>query len=190
MKIIPVIETERLVLRHWQQEDLEYFAAMNTDPHVMEFFPAVKNFDESLREYQAIEKHFENHGYGWWAVSESNNSKFIGFIGLRYIDFPAAFTPAVEIAWRLMYEYWGKGYATEGAIASLEYGFEIQRLPEIISFTSAQNIRSRKVMERIGMQASPKDDFTHPKLQESHPLSKHVFYRINNDEWKKCQEYL
>lgn len=182
-----VIKTERLVLRPWQQEDLEPFAKMNTDFHVMEHFPAVKSFDESLKEYHAIVEHFEKHDYGWWAVSESNKNNFIGFIGLRYIDFPAAFTPTVEVAWRLVYDYWGKGYATEGARASLKYGFQILRLPEIVSFTSTQNLRSRAVMERIGLHRSPKDDFDHPKLQEGHPLRKHVFYRLYRDEWEKSQ---
>lgn len=76
---------------------------------------------------------------GWWAISECNKNNFIGFIGLRYIDFPAPFTPAVEIAWRLAYDYWGKGYATEGANVALKYGFGVLKLPEIISFTSAPN---------------------------------------------------
>ncbi|HEV8053187.1 MAG TPA: GNAT family N-acetyltransferase [Parachlamydiaceae bacterium] len=186
--IKPIIETNRLILRHWQQEDLEHFVAMNSDPHVMEHFPALKSFDESLKEYHAIAEHFEKNGYGCWAVSEVNKAEFIGFIGLRYIDFLAAFTPTVEVGWRLKYEYWGKGYATEGAKASLNYGFEILRLPEIISFTSTQNLRSRAVMERIGMQPCPNNDFDHPKLPDGHPLRRHIFYRVYRDEWKKSQE--
>ena len=184
----PIIQTKRLILRQWREDDLEFFAEMNADPRVMEYFPAVKTFEESLQEYRAIVDHFEKYHYGWWAVSENNKSQFIGFIGLRYLEFPAAFTPKVEVAWRLRYDYWGKGYATEGAKASLRYGFERLHLPEIIPFTSQPNLRSKAVMERIGMHHSAKDDFDHPKLPEGHLLRRHVFYRIYYNEWKKSQE--
>jgi 3-dehydroquinate dehydratase / shikimate dehydrogenase len=119
-----VLLTKNLILRPWHEADLEPFAAMNADPRVMEFFPTPKTYEESLKEYKSILAHFEKHGYGWWAVSVKHGSPFIGFIGLRYIDFPAAFTPAVEVAWRLEFDHWGKGYATEGALAALKYGFE------------------------------------------------------------------
>lgn len=181
----PIIQTERLILRPWCDKDLEAFAKLNADPKVMEFFPSVKTYKETSNEYEAILEHFKKHGYGWWAVSEINHSNFIGFIGLRYIDFPAAFTPAIEIAWRLAYAYWGKGYATEGAKASLQYGFEILNSPEILSFTSTLNLRSQAVMERIGMHHNPKDDFDHPKLAPEHRLSRHVLYRIGKTDWEK-----
>jgi len=181
-----MIQTERLILRLWTKDDLLPFAAMNADPRVMEYFPAVKTFEESLKEYQSILDHFEKHGYGWWAVSERNKNHFIGFIGLRYLDFSAPFTPAIEVAWRLAYDYWGKGYATEGAKASLEYGFKILRLKEIIAFTSTPNIRSQNVMKKIGMHHDPKDDFDHPKLSLEHPLRRHVLYRITSEEYNFC----
>lgn len=180
------IKTTHLTLRHWQKCDLEPFALMNADPRVMEHFPSIKTFEESLKEYEAILEHFEKHGYGLWAVSENNKTNFIGYIGLRYIDFPAAFTPAVEVGWRLAYDYWRKGYATEGAKASLKYGFEILKLPEIISFTSSENLRSRKVMERIGMHRCEKNDFDHPKLPEGHRLRRHIFYKISQSDWKEA----
>lgn len=178
------IKTKRLILRPWQEADLEPFAKLNADPRVMEFFPSVKTFKESFNEYEAILEHFKKHGYGWWAVSEINHPHFIGFIGLRYIDFPAAFTPALEVAWRLAYEYWGKGYATEGAKASLQYGFKVLNFSEIISFTSTINIRSQAVMERIGMHHDSRDDFDHYKLPQEHRLSRHVLYRISKTDWE------
>lgn len=180
-----MIETQRLILRQWQTEDLEQFAKMNADPQVMRYFPTIKTFDESLEEYARIKEHFERHNYGFWAVSERNKDDFIGFIGLRYIDFPANFTPTVEIGWRLKQEFWGRGYATEGAVASLKYGFEQLNLPEIVSFTSALNHKSQAVMQRIGLHHEPENDFNHPKLPETHPLRKHVLYRIRREEWKK-----
>lgn len=184
--MIHEIKTKRLLLRQWKESDLDPFAQLNADPCVMEFFPSVKTFEESSKEYEAILEHFKKHGYGWWAVSAINHSDFIGFIGLRYIDFPAAFTPAIEIAWRLSHKYWGKGYATEGANASLQYGFEILNFPEIISFTSIINIRSQAVMKRIGMHHDPKDDFDHPKLPKEDRLSRHVLYRLKASNWQKA----
>lgn len=182
-----MIKTNRLILRPWQENDLEPFAKLNADSRVMEYFPSVKTFEESVKEYEAILEQFKKHGYGWWAVSELNKNNFIGFIGLRYIDFPASFTPAVEIAWRLAYDYWGKGYATEGANASLKYGFKVLKLTEIISFTSNPNFRSQAVMKRIGMHHNPEDDFDHPKLSEGHPLRRHILYRLKSNEWQQQQ---
>ncbi len=180
-----MIKTDRLILRPWHEGDLQTFAELNADTRVMEHFPSIRTFKETVKEYESIQEHFKTHGYGWWAVSEKDKTKFIGFIGLRYIDFPAPFTPAIEVAWRLKFDYWGKGYATEGAIASLDYGFKVLKLPEIISFTSVSNIRSQAVMERIGMHHDPKDDFNHPKLSNEHKLSRHVLYRIGINEWVK-----
>jgi RimJ/RimL family protein N-acetyltransferase len=113
------------------------------------------------------------------------NGKFIGFIGLAHVDFQAAFTPAVDIGWRLAFDHWRKGYATEGALAVLRYGFEKLCLQEIVSFTAVGNMRSRAVMKKIGMHNDPVDDFDHPKLPIGHPLSRHVLYRISAVEWRK-----
>lgn len=181
MKLPMTIETERLVLRQWRKEDIALFAQMNADSKVMEFFPAIKSYDESLAEYQRIQDHFAKRGYGFWAVSENDGADFIGFVGLRYIDFDLPFAPAVEIGWRLARASWGKGYATEGALAALKFGFEILRLKEIVSFTSEINVPSRRVMEKIGMSRDLCGDFQHPKLPEGHRLRSHVLYRISQD---------
>jgi 3-dehydroquinate dehydratase/shikimate dehydrogenase len=119
-----------------------------------------------------------------WAVSIPDVADFVGFIGLAEPSFNAHFTPAVEVGWRLAFDHWGKGYATEGAKAALEYGFETLNLNEIVSFTAIQNMRSRRIMEKIGMQHDPKDDFDHPKLPEGHPLRRHVLYRMNQQQWQ------
>lgn len=182
-----LIKTDRLILRPWRKEDLEPFAKLNTDPRVMEYFPSIKSYEETSAEYNRILQHFAQHGWGFWAVALPNETDFIGFIGLRFDDFPAPFTPAVEIGWRLAFDHWGKGYATEGAKAALKYGFESLHLNEIISFTTVQNTRSRRIMEKIGMQHDSKDDFDHPTLPEDHQLKRHVLYRLKENEWKKSQ---
>jgi 3-dehydroquinate dehydratase/shikimate dehydrogenase len=173
----PIIQTERLILRQWREEDLEPFAALNADPQVMEYFPAIISRQESDQMMKRMQTKIEERRWGWWAVSLMENEKFIGLIGMNDVDqatFPAHFFPAVEVGWRLANPFWGKGYATEGALACLKYGFETLNLEEIVAFTAVQNTRSRAVMERIGMHRDPKDDFDHPKLPRDHRLRRHV----------------
>jgi|SRR3990167_3398796 len=180
------LKTQRLILRPWREEDLEPFAQLNADPRVMEYFPSVLSREASDQVAKKLQAKFEERGWGLWAVSVPGVAEFIGFIGLNTVDkatFPAHFTPAVEVGWRLAFDYWGKGFATEGAIASLKYGFETLQLKEIVSFTAVQNARSRAVMGKIGMQRDPKDDFDHPKLPEGHWLKKHVLYRLVAGKW-------
>ncbi len=174
-----VIRTERLILRPWRDGDLELFAQLNADPRVMEFFSSVKSFEDTVEEYNRIKNSFEKEGWGLWAASLKDEDRFIGFIGLNRV--PVPFTPGVEVGWRLAYEYWGKGYATEGAKASLMYGFETLGLDEIISFTATQNKRSQNVMKKIGMSHYPEEDFDHPRLAEGHRLRRHVLYRIKKE---------
>lgn len=179
-----MIKTERLILRPWQGEDLEPFIQLNQDPRVMEFFPKLRSSSESEMDVERISSHIEQYGWGLWAVSLIENSEFIGFIGLANVLFDAHFTPAVEIGWRLGFNHWRKGYATEGALASLKYAFEVLKLDEVVSFTTVRNIRSRAVMEKIGMKYDQKGDFNHPKVEYGHSLRKCVLYRIKKDEWE------
>lgn len=184
------IKTKRLILRPWQEADLEPFAALNADSRVMEYFPSTLSREESEQMMKRMQAKIEDRGWGWWAASLAVDGKFIGFIGMNDVPqatFPAHFTPAVEVGWRLAHPFWGKGYATEGAQACLKYGFETLNLEEIVSFTAVQNMRSRAVMKRIGMHHNPKDDFDHPKLSEGHWLRRHILYRLKKNEWEKAK---
>jgi 3-dehydroquinate dehydratase/shikimate dehydrogenase len=180
-----ILKTERLILRPWKEEDLEPFAKLNADPKVMEYFPSLLSREESDQMVKRMQAKIEERGWGLWAVSAPGVADFIGFIGLNQVDavnLPAPFAPAVEVGWRLAVDYWGKGYATEGAKACLKYGFEVLGLDEIVSFTSIHNRRSQAVMERIGMHRDPKEDFDHPKISEGNWLRKHVLYRLQRGE--------
>ncbi len=172
------IETERLVLRRWRDADRGPFARMNADPAVMAHFPALLTEAESERLIDNIKAHFDRHGFGLWAAELRATGEFIGFIGLSVPRFEAVFTPCVEIGWRLDAAHWGTGLATEGARAVVQYGFDVLRLDEIVSFTVPENVRSRHVMEKLGMSHDPRDDFDHPNLGEGHPLRRHVLYRL------------
>lgn len=182
------LRTERLVLRPWRDEDLAPFAAMNGDPRVMEFFPQTYTAEESREGIARIRAHFAVHGFGLWAVSVAGGSAFAGMIGLAVPAFQASFTPCVEVGWRLPVEHWGRGYATEGARAALAFGFERLGLPEILSFTTTNNLRSRRVMERLGMSRTPDDDFMHPSLPDGHPLRPHVLYRLSRGIHRQLTE--
>jgi RimJ/RimL family protein N-acetyltransferase len=118
------------------------------------------------------------NGYGLWAVEVPGTASFVGFCGLSMVRFSAHFTPCVEVGWRLAFEHWGHGYATEAAKVAIVHGFCELSLPEIVSFTSASNVRSRAVMQRLGMLRDPTEDFDHPSLPPEHPLSRHVLYRL------------
>ena len=175
----PTIQTPRLLLRPWRDDDHAPFAALNADPVVMEFFPSTLDRTESDAAVGRIREHFAARGFGLWAVEVPGTADFIGFVGLAVPRFEAHFTPCVEIGWRLAREHWGRGYATEAARAAIRFGFEELALGEIVSFTVPANVRSRAVMERIGMTRSPADDFDHPALPEGHPLRRHVLYRLS-----------
>lgn len=185
MKKISSIQTKRLLMRPWTQEDLIPFAKMNANPRVREYFPAVLSKEESDQEAKFIIKFSNEHGWGFWAIELPNIAPFIGFIGLENVDFSAHFTPAVEIGWRLDHEYWGQGYATEGARACLAFGFEQLHLKEIVSFTALGNLRSQRVMQKIGMHHSSNDDFDHPKVADDSKLKRHILYRISKAEWER-----
>ena len=172
------IESDRLLLRRWRLADRIPFAAMNADPRVMEFFAGTLVASESDALADRIQKHFDDRGFGLWAVEVKNGAPFIGFIGLMVPRFTAHFTPCVEIGWRLDANHWGQGYATEGARAALDFAFINMGLDEVVSMTTVSNVRSRRVMEKLGMTHSPAEDFDHPLLPDGHPLGRHVLYRL------------
>ena len=175
------LRTARLLLRRWRAEDRAPFAAMNADPRVLEHLPAAWSRAESDAFVGRMEAHFDEHGFGFWAVEVPGVAPFVGFVGLAVTAFQAPFTPCVEVAWRLAAEHWGRGYATEGARAALAFGFETVGLDEIVSFTTVTNERSRRVMERIGMTRDARGDFDHPALPKRHRLRRHVLYRVARD---------
>ena len=185
-----MLSSARLQLRPWRDEDLPAFAALNADPDVMEYFPKCLNREESDQSAGRIREGLARHGFGWWAVDVFGVAEFIGFTGLSVPPYETHFTPCVEIAWRLARKYWGFGYATEAARLAMEYGFRSAGLPEIVSFTFVGNLRSRRVMERLGMTRNPEDDFEHPRLPEGHPLRRHVLYRMNREAWMGSEKGL
>jgi len=172
------LTTERLLLRRWRDADRLPFQRMNADPRVMEFMPGLLSSAASDELITRIEAHFEQHGFGPFAAELREDGGFLGYIGLHIPTFHAEFMPAVEIAWRLAAGYWGRGLATEGARAVARHAFEELGLAGLVSFTVPENLRSRSVMEKLGMTHDPRDDFDHPNLPVDHRLRRHVLYRL------------
>ena len=125
-----------------------------------------------------VRAHFAKHGWGLWAVEVKDKEPFIGYVGLQWVPFEAHFTPAVEVGWRLSRAHWGHGYATEAARAAIDFAFAEAGLEEVVAMTVPANVRSQRVMERIGMMRDEGGEFDHPRVPDGHPLKRHILYRM------------
>lgn len=177
------IETGRLILRAWRDADRAPFAALNADPEVMRHFPRTLSREESDALADRIALRMAERGWGSFAVEVKGGEPFIGFVGPNVPGYEIPYGPCVEVGWRLARSAWGRGYATEAARAALDFGFRSLGLEEIVSFTAVGNIRSRAVMERLGMSRDPAHDFDHPLLEQGHALRRHVLYRLAASAW-------
>ncbi len=182
---VPRLRTQRLLLREWRDADRGPFAALNADPEVMALFPAQLTRAESDALVDRMIAGWAADGFGLLAVERTGDGAFLGFTGLGVPAWAPLAAP--EIGWRLARFAWGHGYATEAARAALRFGFTALDLPEIVSYTTVANRRSRRVMERIGMTHDPAADFDHPRLPDGHPLRPHVTYRLARQTWRRLQ---
>ncbi|OTG81626.1 GNAT family N-acetyltransferase [Acinetobacter sp. ANC 4648] len=171
-----MLETERLVLRQWKESDYLPFIHMGFDSEVMKYFPNCLTQQDSLNFIKAVTGMIDENKWGFWAVELKDSQEFIGFIGLHSQPTQFDFSPCVEIGWRLAKDFWGQGYATEGAKAALEYAFNTLNLDKVVSFTASVNKPSESVMKKLGM--IKVKEFNHPKLPPNHYLEKHILYEI------------
>jgi RimJ/RimL family protein N-acetyltransferase len=177
------LSTARLRLRHWREADLAPFAALNADAQVMAHMPAPLSRRQSDAFAAACQGQLERDGFGLWALEVREGAPFIGYVGIKAPSFQAVFTPCIEIGWRLARDSWGNGYATEAARACLEFAFTGLALDEVLSFTVPANVRSRAVMQRLGMTEDVQGAFEHPRLPVGHPLRHHLLYRLGRAQW-------
>jgi len=185
MKRIYELNTKRLKLRQWKDEDYLPFSIMSEDKEVMKYFYSYTL--TSLESNEIADKCrflISIQGWGFWAVEEKETGNFIGFVGLNQPGYDLPFGSCIEIGWRLDKKYWGKGYAFEAAKKVLDFAFRELNLKEIYAFTSILNKKSYTLMERIGMK-NTKNNFLHPLVPVKHSLSEHVLYKIINQEYKK-----
>ena len=180
-----IFTSARLGFRNWSLNDLSEFAEINADTEVMKYFPKKLNTDESAEFIERLQKHYEAHGYNYFAAEVLATGELIGFIGLAYQEYEADFTPVTDIGWRLKRSAWGKGYATEGAQRCLELAFAELNLPKVVSICVVQNLPSEAVMKKIGM--TKKGHFTHPKLLGYPGFEDCVWYQITKEEHQHGQ---
>lgn len=180
------MRTQRLLLRRWRDGDRKPFAELNADPAVMAHLQGTMSREASDAFIDRIEAFWNERGWGLWAVEVPDVVPFIGYVGLWPADYVTG-QPMVEVGWRLASQHWGRGYATEAARQALRFGFEGIGLEEIVSFTVPQNVRSWRVMERIGLVRDPSGDFDHPRVDPvAYPeLVHHVLYRLDRDAWRQ-----
>lgn len=174
-------ETTRLSLEPLAPTHLAGMAAINADPVVMEYFPATQDTAQTAAFLDCTADHWQSHRFGWLALHEKDTGAFLGFTGLARPSFQGHLADEVEIGWRLAASAWGKGYASEAALACLAWAFDALKLEQVVSFTAGGNLRSQAVMRRIGMLRAPELDFDHPRLPPDSPLRAHVVYRITAD---------
>lgn len=177
-------ETRRLLLRRFRPSDLPALAEIHADPKVMETLGALLDRAASDALVARFEAAFEDHGFGFYCVEVKGGPSCIGFVGLSVPTFEAPFQPCVEIGWRIASREWGKGFAPEAAEAVLEDAFGTLGLDEVLSFTAVTNLRSRRVMEKLGFHRDPGEDFDHPRVPEGDPLRRHVLYRLSAFSWR------
>jgi RimJ/RimL family protein N-acetyltransferase len=180
---VPEIRTQRLLLRGWTDADRPAYAAINADPAVMATIGPVQTRAQTDASIERMLAGWEENGCGLWCVDL--DGECIGFTGLNRPWFRAAFTPCVEVGWRLSSKHWGNGYAPEAGRAALDFGFGTHRLDEIVSFTAAINHKSRRVMEKLGMTRDTEADFDHPSVPEGDPLRRHVLYRLSAQQHRR-----
>jgi RimJ/RimL family protein N-acetyltransferase len=172
---VAAIGTERLIMRGWRDSDIAPWAAMNADPEVRRYLGPLLTFEQAEAWALNFQDDLDRYGFGFWALEVRASGDFIGFTGLGTVDEDLPFA-GTELAWRLARPAWGRGYATEAALAAMNYGFATMGVPEIVAVTMAANLRSQAVMRRIGMTTDPAEDFDDPDVAED-PLRRHVVYR-------------
>jgi RimJ/RimL family protein N-acetyltransferase len=177
-----IIQTERLILRQWRDSDRQSFARLNADPLVMKHFPETLTRAQSDAQIDRFRDSINRLGYGFFSVQLRSSPECIGFIGVNFSESGLPFAPCSDIGWRLSRAHWGRGYATEGAKASMDFVFQEMGVQEIVSITPVSNVASERVMQKIGLtKQSP--NFIHPGLKQGHHLAEHLLYKINKSEW-------
>ncbi len=179
-----MLETQRLRLRQWEDDDYAAYARLNADPMVMRYFPTVLSAQESNEQADKLRSLISERGWGVWAVELKASGEFIGMTGLHTQagDSGIPQAPLTEIAWRILTDHWGKGYAPEAARRALQFAFEELAQDAVHSFTAQVNTPSQRVMIKVGMENTG-EEFNHPKLESGHELERHCLYVLTKERW-------
>ena len=178
------IETDRLVLRDWREEDWpRFFAATNT-PAVMRWLGGLLDDDGMAATRARVEGCAAANGFCFWVVERKADGEILGFCGLKRADAPgSSVTGAMEAGWRLREDAWGQGYAKEAAIATLDAAFAKFGADEVVALTIVENAASWGLMERLGMRRRPELDYADTRFEP--PTRDHIVYSIDRQAWEK-----
>jgi ribosomal-protein-alanine N-acetyltransferase len=147
------IETVHLVLHPWRATDLDEYAHLLADPHVMRYITheyGPLSYEEAKQAHARILRLWGERGFGPWAAVEKTSGRWVGKIGLNHLDYWSG-PDEIEVEWQLNQPFWGKGYATEGGRAGVQYGFDELGLERIIATTVPHHTASRRIMEKCGL---------------------------------------
>lgn len=176
------LETDRLVMRSWRDEDLAPFHAVCSDPAVMATLGPLMSRDEVAALIARMRGIEAEHGHCFWALTLRESGQLIGWCGvIRGTTGPVQ--GKGEFGWRIAHSAWGHGYVTEAARAAIEWFLTNRDDDAVWAITAVDNRRSRAVMERLGMQHCRELDFDHPRLASDDPLSRHVTYSLPRTAW-------
>ncbi|MFM5929609.1 MAG: GNAT family N-acetyltransferase [Novosphingobium sp.] len=176
------IETQRLVLRDWREEDWRPFFEGTNTPAVMRWLGGVMNEDRQVRQRGRLESYARDHGHTFWVIILKDSAAVIGFCGIKLANLPGGPQGDFEVGWRLCEDAWGMGYAKEAAQASLKHAFTQLGAPHVIALTVPANTASWGLMQRLGMERHPEMDFID---FESNPEDGRVIaYRLERAMWE------
>jgi RimJ/RimL family protein N-acetyltransferase len=176
----PLLRTPRLLLRRWREDDVAALAAINADPEVMRWIGdgSVGGLERTRAFMNRVEKEWEATGLSIFAVQMVDTGELAGLAGMAVPHFLPEIMPAIEIAWRLGRSFWGRGIATEAALAALEFGLADMKLARIVAIVQVGNAASERVMHKLGMRL---------ERQTTDPGSERPVrvYEITRDEWQR-----
>jgi RimJ/RimL family protein N-acetyltransferase len=178
-----VVETSRLLLRPWDESDLDEYAQMLADPDVMrylthEYGPLSR--EEAVQAHGRILRHWQVRGFGAWAAMEKSSGRWVGKIGLNLLgNWPGPHK--VEVEWQLNVPFWGRGYATEGGRAAVHFGFDRLGLDRIISITVPQHVASQQIMRKCGLTYQGIVQLDDPRTRTKRDI---VWYAIDHTTWE------
>jgi len=172
------LETERFILRDIEFTDIKGIYELDSDPEVHKYLgnKPIKTLEEAENSIQYIRKQYEENGLGRWAIIDKQTNDFVGWTGLKYEQNLRPNLPYYDLGYRLKRNYWGKGIATETAIASLKYGFTKLALTQICAAADVDNVASNRILTKVGL------SFVETFLYEEIPVN---WYKITNTEWLK-----
>ncbi|WP_394764515.1 GNAT family N-acetyltransferase [Phenylobacterium sp.] len=171
-----MIETDRLILRAWRDEDREAYADIMIHPEVGAWLGGPFTREQAHERVTRFQAGLAETGLGRLAIERTSDGRLIGHCGLAYLPETLPLAPGIEIGWALAPDAWGAGYAVEAARAVIADGFANSDISEILAFTGASNLRSQAVMQRLGMTRAADRDFDRPGLSPDQPLRRHIVY--------------